>query len=102
MHSSLLKSTGIPVNNTRGHIFSDNAVVLRMFIRDTTYATNSATNDRGNIQGRPALTVGVRFDSNSKLFSKGQYSLYFRIEYLIRIEYFVRTVIMYVYVDSTR
>jgi hypothetical protein len=44
--------------------------------------------------------VGVGFNSNSKCFSNGQYSVCFRIEYLNRIEYFIRTVIVYVYVDS--
>jgi hypothetical protein len=44
--------------------------------------------------------VGVGFNSNSKWFSNGQYSVCFRIEYLNRIEYFIRTVIVYVYVDS--
>jgi hypothetical protein len=41
----------------------------------------------------PAL-LGVGFDSNSKWFSNGQYSVCFRIKY------FICTVIMYVYVDS--
>ena len=44
--------------------------------------------------------LGVGFDSNSKWFSNGQYSVCFRIEYSNRIEYFIRTVIVYVYVDS--
>jgi hypothetical protein len=45
-------------------------------------------------------TLGVGFDSNSKWFSNGQYWVCFRIEYSNRIEYFIRTVIVYVYVDS--
>jgi hypothetical protein len=44
--------------------------------------------------------VGVGFDSNSKWFSNGQYSVCFRIEHSNRIEYFIRAVIVYVYVDS--
>jgi hypothetical protein len=47
-----------------------------------------------------AQQLGVGFDSNSKWFLNGQYSVCFRIEYSNRIEYFIRTIIMYVYVDS--
>ncbi len=46
------------------------------------------------------FVLGVGFDSNSKWFSNGQYSVCFRIEYSNRIEYFIRTVIVYVYVGS--
>jgi hypothetical protein len=45
-------------------------------------------------------SVGVGFDSNSKWFSNGQYSVCFQIEYLNRIEYFIRTVIVYIYIES--
>jgi hypothetical protein len=48
----------------------------------------------------PEVRIGrIRFEFEM-VFSNGQYSVCFRIEYPNRIEYFIRTVIVYVYVDS--
>ncbi len=56
---------------------------------------------RTSLGSRDALgIVGLGFDSNLKWFSKGQYLVWFWIEYSYQIEYFIHTVIVYVYVDT--
>jgi hypothetical protein len=68
--------------------------------REREQVGHTGANNKDYHARKPIYVLGVGFNSNSKWFLNGQYTVCFRIEYLNRIEYFIRTVIVYIYVDS--